>query len=93
MATTPESAARFAKTLRIVSVIDAAALAEGIDPHAEAEAIAEGLENPTSRFWRTAALCAGKRPPSDETRKMVCEVFAARVQARRLVPLLAAANV
>lgn len=88
-----EMAARFTKALKLAAAIDAASLAQHIDPHAEAEAIADGLANPLAPMWREVSISMGKEPPSEHTKAAVLAIFEARVLARKMVPFMSAANV
>lgn len=76
------------KALRLVSIVDAAMLADGHDPLRGAEALLLALRAAPAGQWATMAVGQGETPPSDETKALVLDVYAARVRALRLVPML-----
>lgn len=77
------------KALRLVSIVDAAMLADGLDPLRGAEALLVALRAAPAGQWATMAVGQGETPPSPETKALVLDVYAARVRALRLVPMLA----
>lgn len=76
------------KALRITAIVDAIELADGIDPHAYAEQIADVLRRAPHSQWAAMAVMQGETPPSDETKALVLDVYAARARARKLAEML-----
>ena len=74
---------RAAKVAKLVAVIEENARLSGLDPYADAEEIARTLRIDTSDgAWLALQQRTGnkrKTPPSAETRALVVEVFAKRV--------------
>lgn len=85
-----ELAAQVSRALKLCAALDAAFIADGLDPHAEAESIRATLESAKNGVWTLAALMQGMTPPSDATKSIVLAIYAARVLGRKLVPMLKA---
>lgn len=77
-----EERGRAEKVARIVEALDAGARESGLDPCADAEAIARKLRGLTDAEWLKVQQEAGfarKKPPSTKTQLAVIDVYWSRV--------------
>lgn len=70
------------KAARLVVAIDQLCLEGNIDPHADAEGVAEILLRWAPGHWASLAILHGINPPSAETQGIVLEVYASRALSR-----------
>lgn len=77
-AATHEAIARLSKRDALVRVIDRAITDAGLHPVRDAYEIARLLMTWTPQLWASAAIQAGKRPPSSETVDLVVAVYTGR---------------
>jgi hypothetical protein len=79
-------AAQRKKAMSLVGAIDSVALRKRIDPRGDAMRIVlliDGEWKREEKPWLALSILAGVNPPSDETKAIVREHYAARVRAPR----------
>lgn len=71
-------AKRLEKAQAIIEVIDGLVAFAGLDPRTDGFAIADLLRRWTPAMWASAAVQAGKNPPSPETIELVVATYRRR---------------